>query len=83
MSQLRAWARQPTTVAGFSALLGTMCALLLHQVQWTQAVPILVGAVTSMVLPDNASAKQQAEALATEAVAKMAGATSPGSTGAQ
>jgi CHASE2 domain-containing sensor protein len=74
MSALRAWARQPTTVAGFSAMLGTLCALLLHQVQWTQAVPLLVGAVTSMILPDNAGAKQEAEALATEAVSTMAGA---------
>jgi hypothetical protein len=74
MSGLRVWARQPTTVAGFSAMLGTLCALLLHQVQWTQAVPLLVGAVTSMVLPDNVGAKQEAEALASEAVSKIAGA---------
>jgi len=74
MSDLRAWARQPTTVAGFSAMLGTLCALLLHQLPWTQAVPLVVGAVTSMVLPDNAGAKQEAEALATDAVAKVTGA---------
>jgi hypothetical protein len=74
MLKLRSWARQPTTVAGFSAMLGTLCALVLHQVPWTQAVPLLVGAITSMLLPDNAGAKQEAEALATEAVSKIAGA---------
>jgi hypothetical protein len=73
MMTLRAWARQPTTVAGFSAMLGTLCALILHQVQWMQAVPLLVGAATSMLLPDNAGAKQEAEALATEAVTRIAG----------
>jgi hypothetical protein len=73
MLKLRAWARQPTTVAGFSAMLGTLCALVLHQMQWTQAVPLLVGAVTSMLLPDNAGAKDDAEALATKAVSQLAG----------
>jgi len=73
MMAVRAWVRQPTTVAGFSAMLGTLCALILHQLQWTQAVPLLVGAVTSMLLPDNAGAKQEAEALATEAVSRIAG----------
>jgi hypothetical protein len=68
MARLKAWMRQPTTVAGFSALLATVCALVLHQVQWPQAVPLLVGAVTSMLLPDNTNAKQAAEALAAEAV---------------
>ena len=72
MNSLNAWARQPTTVAGFSALLGTVCALALHQIQWPAAVPLLVGAMTSMVLPDNANAKQQAEALAAAAVARAA-----------
>jgi phospholipid N-methyltransferase len=71
MTSLKAWMRQPTTVAGFSALLATLCALMLHQVQWTQAVPLLVGAATSMLLPDNAGAKQQAESLAAEAVASL------------
>ncbi len=71
MADLRVWARQPTTVAGFSALLATLCAFLLHQVQWAQAVPLLVGAVTSMLLPDNTGAKQQAEALAADAMAKL------------
>jgi phospholipid N-methyltransferase len=71
MIALKSWMRQPTTIAGFSAALATLCALMLHQVEWTQAVPLLVGAVTSMLLPDNTGAKQQAETLAAEAVASI------------
>lgn len=48
------WARQPTTIAGISAVLGTLSALVAHQVTWPQAVPLLVGAVVSIILPDHA-----------------------------
>ncbi len=65
MDALRAWARQPTTVAGTSAILGTVIAVLLRQISWWQAVPLLAGAVASVLLPDNSGARQQAEGLAT------------------
>ena len=71
MTKLGAWARQPTTVAGLSALLGTVCALFLRQITWPAAIPLLVGAATSMVLQDNAGAKQQAESLATTVIAEV------------
>ncbi len=71
MDRLREWVRQPTTVAGISAGIATVSALLLKQLSWVQAVPLLTGALTSMILPDNVVAQRQAEQIATEMVAKI------------
>ena len=71
MEDLRAWLRQPTTVAGISALIATTSALLMDQIAWAQAVPILVGSAVSMLLPDNTGAHQQAQQLATEILTKI------------
>ena len=71
MTGFRSWMQQPTTVAGVSALLGTFVALLMHQVTWVQAIPLLAGATVSTILPDNSSAKQQAQLLAGTMVAKF------------
>ncbi len=68
MDSLRAWARQPTTVAGISAALGTLVALALGQMQWAQAIPLLAGAAASMLLPDNSGARTEAVDLATDLV---------------
>jgi hypothetical protein len=68
MQNLRAWARQPTTVAGFSALIAAISAVVLKQLSWAQAIPVVAGALMSMVLPDNTGAQQQASGLATELV---------------
>ena len=64
MRNLLAWVHQPTSVAGISALFGTISAVALHQLSWAQAVPLLAGAVVSILLPDNTGAKDQAQALA-------------------
>ena len=71
MGDLRAWMRQPTTVAGISALVATTSALLMDQIAWAQAVPILVGSAVSMLLPDNTGAHEQAQQLASEILAKI------------
>ena len=65
---LTGWCRQPTTVAGFSALSGLGAALLLHQVAWQSAVPIAVAGLVGMVLPDNAGAKMAVSHLVTDAI---------------
>jgi hypothetical protein len=70
MKTLLAWSRQPTTVAGISALLATLAGLALGQLNFTQAVPLLVGAAVSAILPDNTNAKQEAESLSRDVVAK-------------
>jgi hypothetical protein len=71
MDSLRAWARQPTTVAGISALVATISALFLKQLSWIQAAPLLAGAVASILLPDNSSAGPQAKALVGELVTDL------------
>ena len=68
MQHWRNWIQQPTTIAGLSAALGTLMGLALQQITLPQAVPLLVGAAISMVLPDNAGARQQAESLAEQVV---------------
>ena len=76
MSRFREWVKQPTTVAGISAAIATVSALLLKQLNWVQAVPLLTGALTSMILPDNVGAQKQAEEIATEMVPKLRTGTS-------
>ncbi len=71
MGKLSTWLRQPTTVAGISALLGTAVAVLLGQMSLAAAVPLVAGAAVSMVLPDNSGARQQATTLAQEVVAQI------------
>jgi hypothetical protein len=71
MGKLSAWLRQPTTVAGISALLGTVVAVLLGQMSVAAAVPLVTGAAVSMVLPDNSAARQQAATVAQEIVAQI------------
>jgi hypothetical protein len=71
MAKLSTWLRQPTTVAGISALLGTLVAVLLGQVSLVAAVPLVAGAAVSMVLPDNTVARQQASTVAQEIVAQI------------
>ena len=70
MTRFLLWLRQPTSVAGLSALVGIFSAMALHQIGFTQAVPLLAGAFASIALPDNAGAKAIAEALARKAVAQ-------------
>ena len=71
MKALRAWVRQPTSVAGLSALFGTFSALILHQISWVQAAPLLVGALVSIALPDNTVAKADAEGLTENLIANF------------
>ena len=64
METVLAWLRQPTSVAGISTLLGTLSALVTQQVTWAQAMPLIVGGLASIALPDNASARAYAALLA-------------------
>ena len=71
MEDFRTWVRQPTTIAGISAMIATFSALGLRQLSWPQALPVLAGAVTSMLLPDNTDARRQAQQLASEVVSNF------------
>ena len=68
MKQVLAWLKQPTSVAGVSAVVGIVSGLALHQINLAQAVPLLAGALVSIALPDNTDAKNAAELLARAAV---------------
>ena len=61
---IRDFLRQPSTVAGLAALCGTLEAALSGEMTWAHTLPFLVGAVVSILLPDNSAAKADAEALA-------------------
>ncbi len=69
MQKLVLLARQPSTVAGISALCGTLAALVLHQLTLAQAIPLVVGSLASIILPDNSAARQAAQTLAQEVLA--------------
>jgi hypothetical protein len=60
------WFRQPTTIAGFATLVGTLASVAMHQTSWLNAVPVIAGGLVAIILPDNTMAKSQAVSLATE-----------------
>jgi hypothetical protein len=63
MKALIVWLQQPSSVAGISALLGTLTALALNQLNWAQALPLLAGSTMAIVLPDNSAARADAVGL--------------------
>jgi hypothetical protein len=48
--------QQPSTVTGISAVFAAIVGLLTHQLSWAQAMPILLGAALSIILPDSTQA---------------------------
>ncbi|MGI4941825.1 MAG: hypothetical protein ACRYHQ_14900 [Janthinobacterium lividum] len=68
MNKVIAWMRQPTTVAGLSALSGTAVALLGAQMSRQSSLPLLVASFVGIVLPDNAGAKLAIGHLVADAV---------------
>lgn len=65
---LRKYLFAPTTVAGIATLCGTAEAVLTGHLTWQAAVPLVVGALVGVIVPDNSSLTKDAEALATAAV---------------
>ncbi len=51
------WRRQPSTVAGFMALGGTLASLTAGTISWRQALGGFVIAGVGLVFPDNANRK--------------------------
>jgi len=73
--------RQPSTVLGLSALIGTLTAFLTGEITWQGAVPAIAGAIAAVVLPDNSGAQAAIKNAATAMVdAEAAVATSPAKT---
>ncbi len=71
MNILLAWILQPSSVAGISALFGTVFAVLTHQMSWAQALPVLAGGAVAVVLPDNSVVKADAQSLAADVVKQI------------
>ena len=68
LGALRVWVRQPTTVAGISTVAGTGMGILSGTVTWQAAVPIVLGGIVAMVLPDNSGARNSVERTAADAM---------------
>ena len=64
-----AFLRQPSTVLGCSALVGTLAALATGQLTWQGAVPALAGALAAIALPDNSGAQAAIKDAAAAAIA--------------
>lgn len=57
INKAASFVRQPSTVLGLSALIGTFTAFLTGQLTWQGAVPAIAGALAAVLLPDNSSAQ--------------------------
>lgn len=68
IKSLIAWSRQPTTVTAVATLSGTAAALATHQMTLANALPLIVGALLGMALPDNGGARVAVQNLVTDAV---------------
>jgi hypothetical protein len=64
VNNLLAWFKQPTTVAGFSTLVGTVMGVLTGSVNVPTAISLAVGSLVAMVIPDNTAAAQASKAAA-------------------
>lgn len=59
--------RQPTTVAGFATICGALTAVFSHTMSWGAALPIFVGAVVGILVPDNTALRGTMETLTKDA----------------
>ena len=59
---------QPTTIAGLATLAGTAEAVLSGHLTWQAAIPLAVGALVGIAVPDNTALAKDAESLAGAAV---------------
>ena len=71
MKMLLDWAQQPTTVAGISTIAGTLVSVMIGQIGWPAAIPLLVGGGVGILLPDNTRARDAAVVIAQAGVAKI------------
>lgn len=59
---------QPTTIAGLATLCGTGEAILTGHLTWQAAIPLAIGALVGIAIPDNTALAQDAETLASAVV---------------
>ena len=75
LSKIIAWLKQPTSVAGESALVGIATAIAGGQITLAQAAPLIAGAIAAIAFPDNTALKQATPMIATDVVAALMAAT--------
>jgi hypothetical protein len=66
------YARQPTTIAGLSALAGVATGLFTGELSPAAAVPAVAFGLVMIAVPENKAAQADAKALAADAVAVVA-----------
>jgi len=60
--------KTPLNQAALAGMVGTAAAVLGGQMTWQAAVPVVVGAVVALIVPDNSVAKEDVEALVADAI---------------
>ncbi len=68
MNKIMAFFKAPLNQAALAGMLGTAVAVMQGQMTWQAAVPVAVGAVVAMVIPDNSVAKEDIETLVADAI---------------
>lgn len=68
MNSILSFLRAPLNQASVVAIGGSAWACLAGTMSWHAALPIFVGSVVALVLPDNTVAKQDVEQLITDAI---------------
>ena len=67
-----------STILGIAAIVCSVAGVLSHQATWPQAMPLIAGGVSAILLPGNAAAKVAGQATARDVIAAMQpGASAP------
>jgi hypothetical protein len=68
VSKICAFFKTPLNQAALAGMLGTAVAVLQGQLSWQAALPMAVGAIVALVLPDDSMAKADIEQLVADAI---------------
>lgn len=68
MQKILAFFKMPLNQAALAGMLGTAVAVLQGQLSWQAALPMAVGAIVALVLPDDSLAKANIEQLVADAI---------------
>lgn len=67
ITTMKAWANQFSTIIGALVATPTFAALLMHQMTWEQAAPLLIGSAVGLLYPENKTAATSAQTTVTDA----------------
>lgn len=68
MRKIWAFVRAPLNQAALAGMLGTAVAVLQGHLSWQSALPMAVGAIVALVLPDDSLTKADIEQLVADAI---------------